>query len=68
MILVVTNTLFKLGLFTIKESDEVELLGKTFNKELTFRKDIQNLCYTANYKLNALRRFRNYLSLNKIKG
>lgn len=68
MILVVKNTLLKLGLFTINESDEVELLDKTFNKELTFRKDIQNLCSTANYKLNALRHFRNYLSLNKVKG
>ena len=32
MILVVKNTLLKLGLFTINESDEVELLDKTLGK------------------------------------
>ena len=49
--------------FTIDESDEVELLGLTIDKELNFSKHIDKLCRNAQYKLHALRRIRNYLSL-----
>ena len=49
--------------FTINESDEVELLGLTIDKELNFSKHIDKLCRNAQYKLHALRRIRNYLSL-----
>ena len=33
--------------YTIKESDEVELLGLTIDKELNFSKHIDNLCRNA---------------------
>ena len=36
---------------TVIESDEVELLGKTIDKVLNFRKHTENLCRTAQYKL-----------------
>ena len=53
--------------FTINESDEVELLGLTIDKELNFSKHIDKLCRNAQYKLHALRRIRKYLSLEKAK-
>ena len=53
--------------FTIDESDEVELLGLTIDKELNFSKHIDKLCCNAQYKLHALRRIRKYLSLEKAK-
>ena len=52
---------------TIKDSDEVELLGITIDKALNFKKHIENLCRTAQYKLHALRRIRKYLTLDKAK-
>ena len=53
--------------FTIDESDEVELLGLTFDKDLNFSKHIDKLCRNAPYKLHALRLIRKYLSLEKAK-
>ena len=55
----------KIGSITIKESDEVELLGITIDKALNFKKHIKNLCRTAQYKLHALRWIRKYLTLDK---
>ena len=57
----------KTGSITIKESDEVELLGKTIEKALNFKKHIENSCRTTQYKLHALRRIRKYLKLDKAK-
>ena len=57
----------KIGSITIKESDEVELLGITIDKALNFKNHIENLCRTAQYKLHALRRIRKYLTLGKAK-
>ena len=57
----------KIRSITIKESDEVELLGITIDKALNFKKHIENLCRTAQYKLHALRRIRKYLTLDKAK-
>ena len=51
----------------MKESDKVELLGITIDKALNFKKHIENLCCTAQYKLHALRRIRKYLALDKAK-
>ena len=45
----------KIGSITIKEADKVELLGKTFDKALNFKKRIEHLCRTTQYKLHALR-------------
>ena len=53
--------------FTIDESDEVELLGLTIDKELNFSKHIDKLCRNAQCKLHALRRIRKYLNLEKAK-
>ena len=50
---------------TIDESDEVELLGLTIDKELNFSKDIGKLRCNGQYKLYALRPIRKYLSLEK---
>ena len=52
---------------TIDETDEVELLGLTIDKELNFSKHIDKLCCNAQYKLHVLRRKRKYLSLEKAK-
>ena len=39
--------------------------GITTNNKLVFKKDIENLCRTAQYKLHALTHIRKYLTLNK---
>ena len=57
----------KTGSITIKEPDEVELLGITIVKVLNFEKHIKNLCRTAQYNLHALRQIRKYLTLDKAK-
>ena len=44
---------------------EVILLGITIDNELVFKKHIENLCRTAQYKLHALTRIRKYLTLDK---
>ena len=50
---------------TVKESNEVILLGITIDNKLVFKKHIENLCTTAQYKLHALTRIRKYLTLDK---
>ena len=50
---------------TVKESNEVILLGITTDNKLVFKKHIENLCRTASYKLHALTRIRKYLTLDK---
>ena len=49
----------------VKESNEVILLGITIDNKLAFKKHIENLCRTAQYKLHALTRIRKYLTLDK---
>ena len=53
--------------FTIYESDEVELLGLTIDKDLYFNNPINKLCRNSQYQLHALRQIRKYLSLEKAK-
>ena len=48
----------KIESITVKESDEVELLGITVDKVLNFKKYIENLYRTAQHKLHALKRMR----------
>ena len=43
---------------TVKGSNEVILLGITIDNKLVFKKHIENLCRTAQYKLHALTRIR----------
>ena len=57
----------KIGSIIVKESDDVELLGITIDKALNFKRHIENLCRTAQYKFHALRRIRKYLTLDKAK-
>ena len=57
----------KIESITIKESDEVELLGIATDKALSFKKHIENFCRTAQYKLHDLRRISKYLTLVKAK-
>ena len=57
----------KIGFITVKESDEVELLGISIDKDLHFKKYIENLYRTAQYKLHSLRQIRNWLTLDKAK-
>ena len=57
----------KIGSITIKESEEVKLLGISIDKILNFKIHIENLSRTAQYKLHALRRIRKYLTLDKFK-
>ena len=45
---------FAVNTFTTDESDEVELLRLTIDKELNFSKHIDKLCCNVQYKLHAL--------------
>ena len=49
---------------TFKESNEVILLGITIDNKLVFKKRIENLCRTAQYKLHTSTRIRKYLTLD----
>ena len=43
---------------SVKESNEVILLGITIDNKLVFQKDIENLCRTPQYKRCVLTRIR----------
>ena len=51
---------------TVKESNEVILFFIATDNKLVFKKHIENLYRTAQYKLHALTRSRKYLTLDKI--
>ena len=48
---------------TIKSSDTVKLLGITLDKNINFKRHIQNICRKANNKSKALLRIREFLTL-----
>ena len=50
---------------TIKSSDTVELLGITLDKNINFKRHIQNICRKANNKTKALLRIRKFLNLEQ---
>ena len=52
---------------TIKSSDTVELPGITLDKNINFKRHMQNICRKANNKTKALLRIRKCLILNKRK-
>ena len=55
-------------LITLKlKSNGVKLLGIKFDKNLTFKKHISELCKRASYKLHTLRRIKKYLNVEKAK-
>ena len=47
----------------IKSSDTVELLGITLDKNINFKRHMQNICRKANNKAKALLRIRKFLNL-----
>ena len=51
--------------FTLDESDKVELLELTIDKELNFSKHNDTLCCNVQYKIHALRQIRKYLPLSR---
>ena len=51
---------------TIGESDYEKLLGITFNKKLSFRKHVVDLCKKANQNLHALARLSTYIDPIKL--
>ena len=67
MILVKNSSkqILKINFTEIKEKEEVLLLGITIDNEVNFKKHIGNLCRTAQYKLDALIRRRQYLTVEK---
>ena len=50
---------------SVKESNELILLGITIDNKLVFKKHIENLCRVAQYKLHALTHIRKYVILDK---
>ena len=59
--------ILKINLTCVQSSDEVTLLGEMTDKNLTFKKDIDNLVHKAHYKLHALRCIRKFLTIEKAK-
>ena len=49
----------------VKESDSVTLLGVTIDNKLRFKQHISKISRSAFYKLRALRRIRNFLTVEK---
>ena len=47
---------------TIKSSDAVELLGITLDKNINFKRHIQNICHKANSKTIALFHIRKFVN------
>ena len=56
-----TEVAIKTGNSEIKESDCQQLLGITFDKNLNFKRHIEDLCRKANQKIHALARLSNYI-------
>ena len=50
---------------TIKSSDTVELLGITLDKNINFKRHMQNICRKANNKTKAHLRIRKFLNLKQ---
>ena len=59
--------ILKINLTCVWSSADINLLGTMFDKNLTFKKHIDNLVRKVQYKLHALRRIRKYLTIEKAK-
>ena len=59
-------TTIKIGNAELKESYSGKLLGITFDKKLSFRKHIEDLCKTANQRIHALARVSYFVDPAKI--
>ena len=59
--------ILKINSTCVQSSDDVTLLGVTIDKNLTFKKHVDNLVRKAQYKLHALQRIRKFLTIEKAK-
>ena len=59
--------ILKINAIEIRNTTEVELLGLTIDHKLKFDAHIDKLCKTARFKLHALRRIRQFLTLEQAK-
>ena len=59
--------ILKINSIKVEASDDILLLGITIDKKLTFKQHIENLCRKAQYKHQALRRMRKFLTIEKAK-
>ena len=59
--------MLKINLTCIQCSDDVTLLDVIIEKNLTFKKNIDNLVCKVQYKLHALRRVKNFSLEKKLK-
>ena len=59
--------ILKINSIKVEASNDILLLGILIDKKLTFKQHIENLCRKAQYKLHALRRIRNFLTIEKAK-
>ena len=57
--------ILKINSIKVEASDNILSLGITTDKKLTFKQHIENLCRKAQYKLNALRGIRKFLTIEK---
>ena len=51
---------------TIKSSDTVELLGISLDKNINFKRHIQNICHKTSNKTKALFHIRKFLNLEQV--
>ena len=59
--------ILKINVIEIRNTSEVELLAQTIDHKLEFDAHIDKLCKTARFKLHALRRIRDFLTLKQAK-
>ena len=59
--------MLKINSTCVRSSDDVTLQGVLIDKNLTFKKHIDNLVCKAQYKLHALQRIRKFLPIEKAK-
>ena len=60
-----SNNVIKIGDLIFPSTEEVKLLGITFDRQLTFYPHIQNMCKAASNKIKALLRIRSFLTQNQ---
>ena len=56
-----------IGRITVKEADQIDLLRRTIEKHLSFKKHIQKIFRNVNYKLHAHRSIGKYIAVEKAK-
>ena len=59
--------ILKINSTSVQSSDDVALLGVMIDKNLSFKKHVDNLIRKVQNKLHALRRIRTFLTIEKVK-